>query len=121
MGVLFVYLVSFFVFVISHVLFETFGYNAERLSWYMIVFWSIGYTGYCLKLRDHIAADERLSPLKRPIAHWVALGIIIIYLNVIETSEAQRLYPAINFSFIIFTLFLSDSYWDFKKSRLLTL
>ncbi len=118
MGVLFVYLASFLVFSLAFSLFQYLGWNAGRLTWYIVILWSLGYTGYCLRLRDSIGPSERISPLKRPIGHWVILGIALIYLNVLETAEAQRLYPAINFSFIIFTLFLSDSYWDFKKSRL---
>lgn len=119
LGVLFVYLASFLVFAFAFSLFEYIGWNAGRMLWYVVAFWAVGYTGYCLRLRDAVENSKRISPLKRPIGHWIILGLALVYLHVVQESEAQRLYPSVNASFMIFSLFLADSYWDFtaKKRR----
>lgn len=85
-------------------------------QWYFIIPWMIGYTFYCLKLRSKIRVYERISPQKRHIGYWILLGISIIMIH-LEPTNLERIY-AIDFAFIIFSLFLADSYWDFQKLKL---
>lgn len=85
-------------------------------QWYFIIPWMTGYTFYCLKLRSKIKAYERISPQKRHIGYWILLGISIIMIH-LEPTDLERIY-AIDFAFIIFSIFLADSYWDFQKLKL---
>ncbi len=82
-------------------------------QWYYTIPWTILYSWKCLTLRNHTKKQERVKPLKRPIVHWVILGIIIIAVQ-LNPVDLERIY-SIDLVFIIFTLFLADSYWDFQK------
>jgi hypothetical protein len=80
-------------------------------QWYFTLPWTALYMYMGLKFREKIPKGERISPLKRPIVHWILLGIAIIAYQ-LEPVNLMRYY-SFDFTFIIFTLFLADSYWDF--------
>ena len=71
------------------------------------------YTAYILQIRDKINISERRKPTGKSLIYWIILGIILFatYLTPISTKE----FWSINLFYLIFTLFLADSYWDFKK------
>lgn len=80
-------------------------------QWYFTIPWTLIYISWGLKLRGRIPKGERISPLKRPIMHWILLGIAIIAYQ-LEPINLERYY-SFDLTFIVFTLFLADSYWDF--------
>ncbi len=75
----------------------------------------IFYTVYCLKERSKIGPEERVSPLKRPIGHWVLLGIMLIAFHLQPQDDYLEKIQALNIAFAVFSLFLADGYWDFEK------
>lgn len=77
--------------------------------------WLTIYSLFCIWLRQRIPDGQRVGRLKRPIMHWVLLGIALIYFNIVKPSDFQFLYPIINIGFMLFTLFSADAHWDFKK------
>ena len=115
LGVIFLFIFSFGLFIPYLVLLDLYEVDQKIWGWYFIIPWTILYTLYCLYLRGKIPSGERVSALKRPIGHWAVLGVMIVYLNIIKNSEFQTIYPAFNFAFILFSLFIADSYWDFRK------
>lgn len=51
--------------------------------------------------------------MKRPIIHWIILGISIVYLAA-QPNDLEKM-RSLNYAFIIFSLFVADGYWDFVK------
>jgi len=80
-------------------------------QWYFTIPWTAIFVAWGLTLRGKIPQGERITPLKRPIVHWVLLGIAIIAYQ-LEPVNLERYY-SFDLTFVIFTLFLADSYWDF--------
>jgi len=54
--------------------------------------------------------------MKRPIIHWVILGISIVCLAT-QPTDLEKM-QTINYAFILFSLFVADGYWDFRKVKL---
>lgn len=90
-------------------------YGLERHTWQWAFFWPwmLIYVGYSLKFRNSIPKQEHIAPLKRPIIHWVLFGLILIFFH-IDQAQLTTLY-SLDLAFLVFTLFLADSYWDFKS------
>lgn len=82
-------------------------------QWYYIVPWLILYLRYVLRLRSSIRSSERINPMKRPIAHWVILGVGLVILHT-RPIDYETIY-GLDIAFSLFTILLADSYWDFKK------
>lgn len=91
-------------------------YALDMIKWQWIFFWPwMGfYTYYSLKTRNTIPPEERILPLKRPFMHWILFGLALILVHV-HNVQFTKLY-SLDLAFIIFSLFLADSYWDFRKN-----
>ncbi len=79
------------------------------------VVWLFLYSAHCLYLRSQVPERDTISNYRFPIFHWVVLGLVLVYSNVVKPSEFQNLFPIINTGFILFALFSADAHWDFKK------
>lgn len=75
------------------------------------------YVIYNLGLRNKITKKERISPVRRPIMHWVALGISSLVLYT-KSPNLETRPESVIIAFIIFSLFIADGYWDFKNNDL---
>ncbi|MEK7643909.1 MAG: hypothetical protein AAB390_01250 [Patescibacteria group bacterium] len=117
LGMIFSFVLGMFFYIVYLVLIENYQLEEMRWGWYYIIPWAIIYTIYCLHLRGKINGAVKINALKRPFAHWVILGISLIYFNVIRENEFQSLHPSLNAAFVLFSLFMADSYWDFVKTR----
>ena len=95
-----------------------FNLNMNDYQWYFFVPFLIVYIVYCLKERNKIGKEERVVPLKRPIGHWILLGITLIAFHLRPQDNYLEKIQALDISFAIFSLFLADGYWDFKKIKL---
>lgn len=89
---------------------------SSTVEMYCGITWLIAYTSFCLILRSKISDNARVNGLKRPFIHWIILGLMMIYFNIVRPSDFQFLYPIINIGFVIFTLFSTDSHWDFRTN-----
>ena len=74
------------------------------------------YFFYLMSIRKKIKIEDRRKITGKSLTYWIVLGIIIV-LSYRFPISAQD-YWSINVFFIIFTLMLADSYWDFKKINL---
>jgi hypothetical protein len=114
--VIFLFVAGFFLFFPYYYLVENIYFlNMDVLQWYFFLPWIIFYTLYSLKTRASVPKQERVSPLKRPIAHWVLLGIAIVALQT-KNYHITPLY-SLDIMYIVFSLFLADSYWDFVDKK----
>lgn len=109
--VIFLFILGFFLFFSYFLLIQKYNLDMAVYQWYFTIPWTLIFTAYGLKLRGRIPKGERISPLKLPMVHWILLGIAIIAYQ-IEPVNLERYY-SFDLTFIVFTLFLADSYWDF--------
>jgi len=89
------------------------GVDPHDYEWLIVGPIIILYSAWIWKIREKINISERRKPTGKSLVYWIILGILIFsgYISPISINE----YLSINIFFIIFTIFLADSYWDFKK------
>jgi hypothetical protein len=95
---------------------ETLGVDPYKYQWFIAVPLIAVYVVNLLKIRDTIKLSERRRTTARSLIYWIILGIILIatYSAPIPAGD----FLSIDLFFIIFTIILADSYWDFKKISL---
>ena len=117
MSVVFWFILYFVLFITYFVYTDKYNLDINTYQWYYFVPLMTAYVIYNLKLRNKILQEERVDPLRRPIMHWIALGIssIVIYLDSVNLETRPE---SVIIAFIIFTIFAADGYWDFtEKTR----
>ena len=74
------------------------------------------YFFYLIKIRKMINIADRRQLTNKSLIYWIILGIGLFssYSQPISAKE----YWSVNLLFLIFTLMLADSYWDFKQINL---
>lgn len=116
LGVIFLFVTGFFLLFPYYLFVEEYHLDMTVWQWYFIIPWMILYLLYCLRLRGKIKPSERIDPHKKHIAYWMLLGIAVIMIH-LQPINLERIY-AIDFAFTVFSIFVADSYWDFKKLKL---
>ena len=112
--VIFLFVFGFFLFFPYYILVEELMLDMQVWQWYFFFPWMGFYVVYSLWVRNRIPASERNRPLKRPIVHWLLLGIFWLCFFHIQPVDLEKS-RAIDYAFAIFTFFLADSYWDFHE------
>ena len=113
--VVLLFAVGFFLYIPYFIFMEEYNLEMQVWQWYFFWPWMIFYILYSLNTRRKIRQEARISPLRRPIAHWVLLGVSLIALH-IQPTDLEKL-QSVDLMFIIFSLFMADSYWDFRKKQ----
>ncbi len=117
MAVIFLFFFLLLLFIPYHIFTQELNLDMQEYQWYFFIPMTIFYAIYCLVERGRIGEEERVNSLKRPIVHWVLLGISLIALQLHPQENYLEKITALNFVFAVFSLFLADSYWDFKKIK----
>ena len=118
MSVVLWFILYFVLFITYFVYTDKYNLDINTYQWYFFIPFIIFYTLHNLKLRNKISPEERVDPLKRPIMHWIILGISSITLYS-ESINLEYRPESLIIAFIIFTFFAADGYWDFnEKTRL---
>lgn len=113
--VIFLFAAGIFLFVPYYTLIQEYQLDMQTWQWYFFFPWMAFYIIYSLKTRAKIPKGEEKSPLKRPIVHWVLLGIGIILLE-LQPTDLGKL-RSIDLAFVILSIFVADGYWDFRRDR----
>jgi hypothetical protein len=90
-----------------------FGADPHDYEWYLAAPMLIFYIVYILRLRDKIALSDRRAATAKSIIYWTFLGVSLFASY--EAPIAAKDYWSLNLLYLVFTIFLADSYWDFKK------
>lgn len=93
-----------------------FGEDPHKFEWLMTGPLIVLYFAYCWEIRGKIQLSERRNLTVKSLLYWIALGIAL-FASQAKPLDAKE-YLSVNVLFIIFTLLLADSYWDFKKITL---
>lgn len=113
--VIFLFIAGFFLIFPYYLFLETYGLSVETWQWLFFIPWLAFYISYCLYERNQIPDTEMRAPLIRPIGHWVIFGLSLVVMH----EESQLFHglgtEALDLAFIVFSLFLADSYLDFHK------
>lgn len=109
-----------FLFFAFTVIISTFFYYVKYFSadphtyeWYIAGPIIVLYFVWMLKIRSGIKLFERRQSTGKSLAYWIALGIIIFASYEMPLSVNE--YWSLNVFFLVFTLLLADSFWDFRK------
>ena len=90
---------------------EYLGADPHDYEWMIVGPLLLVYCVWMFGVRNSISLRERRALTTKSLVYWIALGIAIIasYSTPVPASD----YWSINALFLVFTLFLADSYWDF--------
>ena len=116
--VIFLFTFGLLLFLPFYLAIDEFDINMQTWQWIFFWPWMLFYSLYSLNMRKKIKPEERVSTLKRPIGHWVLLGLAIVAFQ-IQPQNLNHIY-SLDLMFFIFSLFLADSYWDFKQINIFT-
>jgi hypothetical protein len=111
--VIFLFAFGLLLFLPFYLALDEFDINMQTWQWVFFCPWMLFYIIYSLSMRKKITPEERVNPLKRPIAHWVLLGLTIVSFQM-QPQNLTHIY-SLDLMFFIFSLFLADSYWDFTS------
>jgi hypothetical protein len=111
--IIFLFTVGLLLLLPYYLIMEEFRVNMLDWQWYFFWPWMSFFVLYSMYMRRKIRPEERIKPLKRPIVHWVLLGLVIVFYN-LQPGSLEKL-QSIDLMFIIFSIFLADSYWDFRN------
>ena len=111
--VIFVFTLGLILLLPYYLIIEEFRLDMNVFQWYFFWPWTLFYVMYSLNTRKKIKPEERINPIKRHIGYWVLLGLLIIFVH-LQPSTLNRM-QSLDLMFIILSLFLADSYWDFKQ------
>jgi len=98
---------------------QTFGKDPHDFEWYISAPLLIVYCLALWRIREKINRHDRRALTGRTLLYWITFGLVI-FLSYAGPLPARD-YWSIETFFIIFTVFLADSYWDFKKITLRSL
>lgn len=74
------------------------------------------YFFYLIYIRNKIDQSNQRKLTAKTLFYWTSLGVSMFLTY--STPVAAKDYWSIRIFFIIFTLFLADSYWDFKSIKI---
>ena len=92
------------------------GIDPHRVEWYVAAPLIALYGAYLWEIRNRISISDRRQLTGKSLIYWITLGIIVS-VNYAEPLAVNE-YWSMDLLLLLFTLFLADSYWDFKKLRL---
>lgn len=115
LSIIFLFVAGFFLLFPYYTWVKYSGYDLATWQWYFVLPWTALTSLYCLQKRNDIPKRDAVRPIKRPIGHWVLLGIALLMLH-IQPIDYERIY-SVDVAFIVFSLFLADSYWDFTNRK----
>lgn len=99
--------------VLFYLIQEYFNTDPHEVEWYINGPLLLYYVVYLWQTRDHIKLADRRRLTSRTLFYWLILGIVLFATN--YTPVVVDEYLSSKLFFIVFTVFLADSYWDFKK------
>ncbi len=91
---------------------EYLGADPHDYEWLVVGPLLVIYFVWMFKVRNSISLHERRALTTKSMIYWIALGITLFASY--ETPVPASDYWSINALFLMFTLLLADSYWDFK-------
>lgn len=92
------------------------GRDPHQYEWYLAAPLLIGYFAILWHIREKINRHDRRGFNGVSLVYWVILGLILFLSR--QTPLPAIDYWSVEFLFVTFTLFLADSYWDFRKLTL---
>ena len=101
---------------VSFVTLQGLGIDPHGIEWYIAGPLIALYAAYLGDIRGRISLADRRQLTGKSLAYWIALGIVvsITYSQPLAANE----YWSMDILLLLFTLFLADSYWDFRALRL---
>ncbi len=92
------------------------GLDPHDYEWYIAGPLLVAYALWLWRVRGLINLSERRRLTGRTFFYWILLGVVMFasYATPLPASE----YWSLNLLYLLFTILLADSYWDFRKLTL---
>jgi len=113
--VLFLFALGAFLFFTYYLIIEKLRWPILDYQWYFFAPWIAFYIIYSLFTRGRIKAAEKINPRHRHLLYWVLFGLTLVSLR-LQPSNLNHL-RSFDIMFVVFSIFLADSYWDFKRIK----
>ena len=96
----------------SFFIFKELKADPHDYEWFIVGPLLLLYVAYVWEIRSKVDIQDRRKLTGKTLAYWIAFGILLFanYSSPIPAND----YLSINLFFVIFTLLLADSYWDFR-------
>jgi len=88
------------------------GADPHTYEWYAAGPLLVFYCVFIWQTRAKVSLAERRALTSKSMAYWLSLGIMLFLTY--DAPVAAVDYWSVRVFFIIFTLLLADSYWNFK-------
>ncbi len=92
------------------------GADSHDYEWLVVLPLLLIYFFYLLSVRNKININDRRQLTGKSLIYWLMLGMTIVLEY--QTPIGARDYWSVNLFFLIFTILLADSYWDFRNINL---
>ena len=92
------------------------GVDPHRYEWMVAGPLLFFYIAYIYKIRNLVSIVDRRNLTTKSLIYWILLGVSLF--STYTTPIPAKDYWSFNALFFIFTIFLADSYWDFKSITL---
>lgn len=89
------------------------GADPHNYEWYLALPLFGLYLAYILRLRDKISLSDRRAITTKSLIYWMIFGISLF--ATYTTPVPAKDYWSLNVLYLIFSIMLADSYWDFKS------
>ena len=95
------------------------GVDPHDYEWFVALPLIIFYLVYILRIREKISIEDRRAITTKSLVYWIILGVSLFetYITPIPAND----YWSLNALYLIFSILLADSYWDFKSITLKSL
>ena len=92
------------------------GADPHKYEWYAAAPLLFIYFIFLWQIREKINRHERRALTGETLCYWIAFGSILFFSYAAPLPAKD--YWSFEVLFIMFTIFLADSYWDFKRISL---
>ena len=95
------------------------GADPHDYEWYLALPLTAFYFIYTLRLRDKISLSDRRAITTKSLVYWILFGVSLF--ATYTTPIPAKDYWSLNVMYLLFSVLLADSYWDFKTITLKSL
>ncbi|EKD43676.1 MAG: hypothetical protein ACD_72C00176G0003 [uncultured bacterium] len=89
------------------------GADPHDYEWFVALPLMFFYLVYISHIRDKISLSDRRALTTKSLVYWILFGVSLF--ETYTTPIPAKDYWSLNALYLIFSILLADSYWDFKS------
>lgn len=95
------------------------GVDPHEYEWFVALPLMLFYLVYILRVREKISIEDRRAITTKSLIYWIIFGVSLF--ETYTTPVPAKDYWSLNAMYLVFSILLADSYWDFKSITLKSL